>query len=104
MEKISYMKILDRVAIIIANLAIIIALGVGPALLLASSEDYYHRQFEKNEIYSYVNEDGNKVLRPVHYINGDPELCGYLTDSQLDTVAKHIIHISNITSIPITYI
>ena len=50
MEKISYMKILDRVAIIIANLAIIIALGVGPALLLASSEDYYHRQFEKNEI------------------------------------------------------
>jgi hypothetical protein len=46
------MKILDKAVIILISIALIIAAGVGPAIALASSEGYYHRQFAKNGIYS----------------------------------------------------
>lgn len=49
------MKILDKIAIIIFNLCLLLAAGITPALLLASSPEYYYEQFEKNGIYASVD-------------------------------------------------
>ena len=85
------MKILDRLVIILINLAIIIATAVGPALILAGSPEYYRAEFEKNGLYAEIDEDGNSKLKPVYYLGGDAGRRAYYTDDQLNAIADHII-------------
>lgn len=85
------MKILDRIVIILINLAVIIATAVGPALILASSPSYYRNQFEKNGIYAEILEDGSRKPYPIYYLGGESGKRAYFTDEQLDQIIDHIV-------------
>lgn len=84
-------KILDRIAIILINIAIIIAMAVGPALILAGSPSYYRNQFEKNGIYSEIDEDGKITPHPIYFLGGESGRRGYFKDEQLNAIADHIV-------------
>ena len=84
-------KILDRVAIILINLSIIIAMAVGPALILAGSPSYYRNQFEKNGLYTETDENGNMKPYPIYYLGGESGKRAYFTDDQLNAIADHIV-------------
>ena len=82
---------LDRAAILLFNLLLLILVIVIPALAIASSPGFYRRQFARTGLYSYVDESGETVYHPIRYLNGDYTLTGKFTDAQLDTIADHII-------------
>ena len=84
------MSILDKIVIIIVNLAIIIVAGFGSAVILASSKEYYHRQFEENGIYAKINDKGETDIRPICFVSGNSKLIGYFTDKQLNFIVDHI--------------
>ena len=84
-------KIIDRVAVILINLTVIIATAVGPALILAGSPSYYRNQFEKNGIYAEKDENGNYTPHPIYFLGGEYGRRAYFTDEQLNEIADHII-------------
>lgn len=84
-------KIFYKIAIILFNLCLLLSSIITPALILASNEEYYHAQFEKNGIYSYQNENGETVYHKTRYINGDYKLKATFTDEQLDELVTHIV-------------
>lgn len=79
------MKLFDRIAVLLLNLCLVILAAVGPALFMAASPAYYHRQFEKTGIYE---QDG--VRTPIHYIGGESRRVARFSDEQLDAIAAHI--------------
>ncbi len=86
------MKVLDRVAVILINLAILVVFIIAPALITAASPDYYADQFEKNGIYEHAGEDGETVLTRIRFIGGAYGKYAYFTDGQLDMLSSHIIN------------
>lgn len=84
------MKIIDRLLVIIFNLCLLLAAGITPALILASSPSYYYKQFEKNEIYSYTDENGEEKRKIIRYVGGEINNLAMLSDEQLNTVIEHI--------------
>ena len=81
------MKLIDRLAVLLLNLCLVIAAAVGPALFLASSPAYYHKQFEATGIYA---EDG--VRTPIYYVGGKGRNVARFSDEQLDAIASHIVN------------
>ena len=86
------MKILYRIAVIIFNLCLLFSAIITPALLIASNEEYYHDQFEKNGIYSHTDENGKTVYTQIRYINENYKWKAAFTDEQLDELISHIVN------------
>ena len=84
------MKILDKITVFIFNLCLLLTAGITPALLLASSPEYYYEQFEKNGIYSYTDENGDEKRKIIRYIGGDKNKLAMFSDEQLNVIVKHI--------------
>lgn len=85
------MKHLDKAVILLLNLCLLFSAIMIPALCFAKSPAYYRRSFAKMGIYERVDESGQPYRTVISYINGDKESYALLSDSQLDTVALHII-------------
>ncbi len=85
------MKIIDKLAIIIFNLCLLLTAGITPALLLASSPEYYYEQFEKNGIYASVDENGDEQRSIIKYVGGDKTKYATFSDEQLNLIIHHII-------------
>lgn len=85
------MKILDRAAVLILNLSLLVVFIITPALITAGNHDYYKAQFEKNGIYSRTDENGIERKRTVFYIGGDYQNTAQFENEQLDELSKHII-------------
>lgn len=81
----------DRAAIILISLLILLLSAVIPALSLASSPAFYHRQFERTGLYATVDAMGHTEYHPIHYIGGEYGRTATFTDAQLDEIADHII-------------
>ncbi len=84
------MKIFDRISVILINLSIIAVFIIAPALILASSESYYSRQFEKNGIYASAD-GGAEVRTRIYFIGGNVGSYAEFSDGQLDMLSEHII-------------
>ena len=85
------MKILDRAAVILLNLCLLVVFIIAPALMTASDPGYYEDQFEKNGIYSHTDKDGNEKRTVIFYIGGNYQNYAEFDNGQLDALAKHII-------------
>ena len=85
------MKKIDKLAIIIFNLCLLLTAGITPALLLASSPEYYYEQFEKNGIYASVDENGDEQRSIIKYVGGDKTKYATFSDEQLNLIIHHII-------------
>ena len=64
------MKILDKFLIVLFNILLLLVAVWISAVPVAKSKNYYENQFEKNQIYSYVNENGLEVVRRFKYLDG----------------------------------
>ncbi len=85
------MKIIDKILVIIFNLCLLLTAGITPALLLASSPEYYYEQFEKNGIYASVDENGEEQRSIIRYVGGDKTKYATFSDEQLNLIIHHII-------------
>ena len=87
-----YMRVLDRVVIILFNLFLWLTAVMLPAVSVAKSEAFYKTQLTKTGIYATVDENGNEGTRTyIHYINGDRFKTAQFSNEQLDTIVTHII-------------
>ncbi len=84
------MKIIDRILVVIFNLCLLLTAGITPALILASSPSYYYEQFEKNGIYSYVDENGEEKRKIIRYVDSDRNKFAMFSDEQLNIIIEHI--------------
>ena len=85
------MKTLDKIFIIIFNLCILFTSIITPALIIASSKEYYRDQFEKNKIYSHVDDNGIKKSKVIPFIGGDGSVKAVFSDDQLNTIIDHTV-------------
>ena len=85
------MKLLDRIMILLLNLALLFSAILVPALALAESPAYYRRAFARTGLYERIGEDGMAYRTVTYFINGDPEVYALLSDEQLDEIALHIV-------------
>ena len=83
--------VFDRLSLYLFNFLLLILAIMIPALLIASSHSYYHGQFEKNNIYGYVDAEGEEVLTAIYYIDGNPYRTAQFTNEQLNSIADHIV-------------
>ncbi len=84
------MKVLDRCLIIVFNLCLLLVAVWVSAVPIAKNPAYYHFQFRVNDIYGYVDDNGDTIARPLKYIGGTNKYAKY-TDEQLDVIIDHII-------------
>ena len=84
------MKVLDRCLIIVFNLCLLLVAVWVSAVPIAKNSSYYHLQFKVNNIYGYVDNEGNEVSNPIKYLGGSYQYAKY-TNKQLDTIIDHII-------------
>ncbi len=85
------MRWLDRLATLLLCLSLFFAAIVAPALLIARSPAYYHRQFEKTGIYATAGEGGEPIPTAIRFVGGNVRNTAHFTDAQLDAIAAHII-------------
>lgn len=85
------MKILDKFLIVLFNILLLLVAVWISAVPVAKNKKYYENQFEKNQIYSYVNENGLEVVRRFKYLDGTYGKTTYFTNEQLDLIIEHII-------------
>lgn len=85
------MKVLDKILIVIFNICLLLVAIWISAVPIAKSKSYYENQFEKNGIYSYIDEEGNQIQKRFRYIGGTRGSRTYFTDQQLDVIIEHII-------------
>ncbi len=85
------MRILDKISVILFNFALLFASIIILALILASSPSYYHMEFEKNDMYGTVTDEGETNGRIIYYIGGDRSKRAVFSNQQLDRIADHII-------------
>ena len=85
------MRVLDRAVILFLNLCLFLGGILAPALLIARTPAYYRYEFQKNGIYSRIDEDGTEWRRRVYYVGGDYRQSALFSDEQLDTIIDHIV-------------
>ena len=85
------MRWLDRLATLLLCLSLFFAAIVAPALLIAKSPAYYHRQFERTGIYATTDQNGERVPTSIRFVGGNPRNTAQFTDAQLDAIAAHIV-------------
>ena len=84
-------KAFTVLAIIAFNICLLWVSLVTPILIMASSNSFYYRQFERCGMYERVDEYGRGKMRIVPYINGDAGIQAAFTDEQLNAIADHIV-------------
>jgi len=79
------MKVLDRTAIVVFTVCLLLCSLALPVFIIASSDSYYLNRFEESGLYS------SEYAKPVRYINGDPRSVAVFNDEQIETITNHII-------------
>ena len=79
------MKLLDRTAVILFTLCIILASVLIPVTVMSTRNTYYRNQLKKCGI--YPNESESTVIR---YIGGDRDSSAAFTQEQFDEIITHI--------------
>lgn len=85
------MKILDRILALLFSACLLLSVGIGSAIAIASTPAYYHWQFEATGMYATKDENGVETPNYVPCINGNEELYGQFTNEQLNEIVDHII-------------
>lgn len=85
------MKILDRIAVLLLNLCILMVSITVPVFTITSSKGFYQTQFEKTGIYATIEENGEKTPSTIYYVDGNSAKRAQFTDEQIDVMIDHII-------------
>ncbi len=79
------MKLLDRIAVILFTICIILASVLIPVTIISTRDTYYRNQLKKCGI--YPNDNETTVIR---YIGGDSSKSAAFTSEQFDDIISHI--------------
>lgn len=85
------MKILDRAAILLLNLFLLLVSITIPAISVAATPAFYEKQFEKTGIYATLDENGEETRAYIHYIGGKARQTARFSDEQIDVIIHHIV-------------
>ena len=87
-----FLKIWDRVSILLFNILFVLVSISIPALSIASTPAFYKAQFEKTGIYASLDEDGNEWRTYIYYIGGKSNQSAQFSNEQIDTIIHHIVY------------
>lgn len=72
-------------------MCLLLSVGIGAAITIASTPAYYHWQFEATGIYASLDENGEEIPQYIPYIGGDEKKFASFTNAQLDELVDHIV-------------
>lgn len=85
------MKFFDKAAVFLFNFCLLMLSIILPAVAIAGTPAFYHRQFEKNGVYAQELENGEMQPTVIRYIGGVKGVNATFSDEQINEIVEHII-------------
>ncbi len=82
---------IEKLTVILFNICLVLLAVIAPALIFASSEDFYRNTLDECGMYAEVDSDGVEQRRIIYYVGGDRSCAATLSNAQLDLAVSHIV-------------